>query len=70
VKYTNNSLQQYKSKWVNIKTSDSYHYNERVINIHDDQIVTEYHHWLKTPEDGLLREHWITISSIESIQAV
>ena len=70
MKYTNTSLQQYKSKWVNIKTSYSYHYNERVINVYDDQIVTEYHHWLKTPEDGLLREHWITISSIESIQAV
>jgi len=70
MKYTNDSAKQYLGKCVNIKTSYFNFYGERVIGINGNQIVTEYHHWLKTPEDGLLREHWIDISRIESIQTV
>jgi hypothetical protein len=68
--YTDNSAQQYLGKCVNIKTNYCNFYGERVIGIEGSNIVTEYHHWLKTPEDGLLREHWIEISKIESIQTI
>lgn len=70
MKNTNDSMQQYVGKSVNIKTNHCSYHNERVISVNGDNLVTEYYHWLKTPEDGLLREHWITISSIESIQKV
>ena len=67
-KYTDSSIRQYIGKSVNIKTDYANFYNERAIGIEGNSLVTEYHHSLKTPEDGLLREHWIKISSIESIQ--
>jgi len=70
MKHTNDSVQQYMGKSVNIKTNYYSFHNERAVRVHGDSLVTEYYHWLKTPEDGLLREHWITISSIESIQKV
>ncbi len=70
MKYTNDSARQYLGKYVNIKTNYYNFHGERVIGINGNNIVTEYRHWLKTPEDGLLREHWINISSIESIQTV
>ena len=55
-------------KWVNIKTDYAVYPNEQIVRIKEDTVITEYHHWLKTPEDGLLRDHWIDISSIESIE--
>ena len=48
------------------KRGCTYH-KERVIAVEGKDLVTEYHHWLKTPEDGLLREHWIPIDNIKSI---
>ena len=70
MKHTNDSIQKYIGKSVNIKTDSCDYNNERVVRVDGDSVVTEYHHWLKSPEDGLLREHWITISGIESIQKV
>ena len=55
-------------KWVNIKTDYAVYPNEQIVRMEEDTVITEYHHWLKTPEDGLLRDHWIKISSIESIE--
>jgi hypothetical protein len=67
---TADSIQQFIGKYVNVNTNYAYFQNEKVIGIEGDSLVTEYHHWLKTPEDGLLREHWITISNIDSIKTV
>ena len=68
--YTTDSIKQYIGKSVEIKTDYCHLYGETAVRIEGDSLVTEYHHWLKTPEDGLLREHWVEISRIESIQAV
>lgn len=68
MKPTHNSLQQYMGKWVNIKTDYAVYPNEQIVRIEGDSLITEYHHWLKTPEDGLLRDHWIDISRIELIE--
>ena len=65
---THNSLQQYIGKYVSIKTDYWNFINERVISVKDSYIVTEYYHHIKTREDGILRENWIDISRIESIE--
>jgi hypothetical protein len=66
--FTKESLQKYLGKHVNIHTAAYGTYaNERIITIDDNKVITEYHHFLKTPEDGLLREHWIDISAIDSV---
>jgi hypothetical protein len=68
-KFTPESLKKYIGKDVNIHTAAYGTYaNERIIAIDDNTVITEYHHFLKTPEDGLLREHWIDISAIDDIQ--
>jgi hypothetical protein len=70
MKYTNDLLQEYIGKWVDIRTDYCHYSNHKVVSIEGNSLVAEYYHWLKTPEDGLLRDHWIKISSIESIQTV
>ena len=65
---THSSVVPYIGKVVTIINNNGWpYYRERVIAVKDKQVVTEYHHWLKTPEDGLLREHWIPIDNIKSI---
>jgi len=70
MKYTNDSLQKYIGKCVDIRTDYCHYSNQQVVGIEGDDLVTEYVHWLKTPEDGLLREYWIKISTIELIQTL
>jgi hypothetical protein len=61
-------IEPYIGKVVTITDNSGYKYlKERVIAIEGNSVVTEYHHWWKTPEDGLLREHWIQVKNIKSI---
>jgi hypothetical protein len=65
---TQKDIEPYIGKVVTIINKDNYpYYKERVIAFTENQVVTEYRHWLKTPEDGLLREHWIPVEKIKSI---
>ena len=67
---THDSLLQYVGKWVNIKTNLCVYLNEQIVCIKGDSLITEYYHHIKTREDGLMRDHWIDISRIESIEEV
>lgn len=67
---THDSLLQYVGKWVNIKTNLCVYLNEQIVRIKGDSLITEYYHHIKTREDGLMRDHWIDISRIESIEEV
>lgn len=65
-KITRDSLKPYSRKVVTV-AFNGIKFSGRVMKINENSLVLEYHHWLKTPEDGLLREVWIKIDSIQSI---
>jgi|LauGreDrversion4_2_1035121.scaffolds.fasta_scaffold611326_1 hypothetical protein len=68
MKLTHSQAQQYVGKYVNIKTDYWNFIDERVIKVSEHDVVTEYYHHIKTRDDGILRENWIDISRIESIE--
>jgi hypothetical protein len=68
-KFTPESLKKYIGKSVDIKQFGAYVYiNERAVRIDGNSLITEYYHHIKTREDGLLRDHWIDIKTIEDIR--
>ena len=69
-KYSPESLKKYIGKSVDIKTDGAFYYDERVVRIKGDSLITEYYHHIKTREDGLMRDHWINISTIKEINLV
>ena len=67
--YSPELLKKYVGKFVDIKQGGRYTYfNEFIIRIEGNSLVSQYYHPIKTPEDGLLRDHWIDISTIEDIE--
>ena len=65
-KMTRDSLKPYMGKVVTV-AFNGIKFSGRVMKIDGNSLVLEYHHWLKTPEDGLLREVWVRIDKIKSI---
>jgi hypothetical protein len=66
--FTKESLQKYLGKYVSVEATYWYWGRVRVIAVEDTDLVIEYFHHIKTPEDGLMRDHWIAFSAIKSIE--